>query len=289
MDYNGYQPSRGSGNTWFIVLFMMMLMISTGVVVYMKYDDIVVMFEQQQEASSASESPSALASPSTSPSDSASESPSESALASPSTSPSTPASESPSESASESPLASDTASESTTESKPADVGIGLPYTTNGTKNIGDTCNTNEDCRSSFALPMVCKAQTAGETKQCRKLSVDDGGVNSCYKYQCNRWMKHNLKNQFNTASHDDHNDACYGCNGRYGRSLRKNNPQGNTYHIGLGMFNYHQQIENIEGGRKYFNKKRLYNKLCHLNNEKQCEPNDANINRFTGDVVNQST
>ena len=209
------------------------------------------------------------------------------------------------EDSSPSPVASE--SPSSAESKAAivesspDVGIGMPYTTNGTKNLGETCDTNNDCKSSFARPMVCKAQTAGETKQCRKLSVVDGGENSCYIYQCNLWMKKNLKKRFDTTNEStDFNHACYKCFGFSVNSIknRANFPDGNnpSYKIGYSNFRYNRGVENgVEIGiksvhedsdgnkRSYNDMKKLYQRLCIKSKDgTTCNPDDTNIDSHMG-------
>lgn len=157
--------------------------------------------------------------------------------------------------------------------------------------VSSDINDNE-CKTSFSRPVVCKLQLEGN-KTCQKASNADGklDVNTCYTYQCNHWMKKNLKNRFVISDYDTNlNHPCYKCF-TVGHNTRENYPTNSDYKIGYSNYRYDRGpdigIKTVhtddDGSQRTFNDmKKLYERLCIKSSDGTCNPDDTNIDSYEG-------
>lgn len=273
MDFYNPTPPTNNSNKIYIVILIVVL-VSMGLVIYFTYDDIMTLFEKSKSSPS---SPSSALKTNNVTQTSASV-PAASASLEGSPSPEGSVSSAPVSSA---PAASAPAASSSPEgsaSPEASVPVvdnDLPFQTNGTKNIGETCETDGDCKSSLDFPLVCNEAEANGVKTCRKPSIADGGVSSCYRYQCNVYLKDNITRQFNFNSNgrENHAHACHKCDYRRIHS-------GNKYELSGEQGRTHN-FPKIEGSNRT-DYKALYNAMCYKNANGACDPSADDINRLTG-------
>ena len=276
--YSAYErPPQYDNKILYIVCGFVVII--AAIVLFWKYDDIVSAFEKDDNRSSNSASSKSatfyniLPSKSTTSSNMASESYIEAETSS----------NMASESFSQSAPSSDTASASSTnQSAPSsDTASASPSTrantirwNNGTRNINETCDTNEQCRSSDPYPLVCTEDQANQIKKCKKPKLDETGMMSspCYKYQCNILLNNNIKKKFQHTSGISptyYNGPCYKCGDRNWYYPRQHSTYGKTYSIGDGR---RYPMPTYDGAPDVISSEGLYNAVCLKGGDGVCDP-----------------
>lgn len=213
--YSAYQSPPRDNTLTYVVIGLVVVILA--VVVYFKYDDIVSLFESNDEysqSSPASTSKKAVnrvaydyyyeseESPSSEVEDDSddveTEQPSTSSV--------------PSKNASSSKAATSETTSNPASSKAAST---IRWN-NGTRDIGETCEKNEDCRSSDPFPLVCSEDEITQVKTCKKPNMAEDGIraSNCYVYQCNKNMNKSIDKTytwFDDRRPSNYQEPCYNC------------------------------------------------------------------------------
>lgn len=294
MDFYNPTPPPNNNNAIYIVILVVVLTL-IGLIIYFTYDDIMTLFENSKYSPSPSSSTrtSNVYSSTVLTNNASSSAPASSAPATNHASSSAPATNNASSSspatnnASSSAPATNNTSSSSPATQPSD---DIEFANDGTKNIGQECNTDDDCKSTLEYPLVCteEQQVNGtNSKKCRK---PIGGREICYRSQCNHHIKQNLTtNYFTLAGMDaprNFQNPCYKCDYRViNHNIRK-------YQIPTPGSNRLQDIDipkMQQGDGTLIDYKALYNGVCIKNRNNVCDPSDDDIDISTGRVITPST
>lgn len=140
----------------------------------------------------------------------------------------------------------------------------------GTRDIGETCEKNEDCRSSDPFPLVCSEDESTQVKTCKKpnKSEDIIRASNCYVYQCNKHMNKSIDKTFTWFDDKrpvNYQEPCYNCEIRQwwyeGGHAKK-------YRLRPVAF---LQMPTFADYPTIVDKEALYNKVCHKTGN-TCEP-----------------
>ena len=247
--YSAYErPPQYDNKILYIVCGFVVII--AAIVLFWKYDDIVSAFEKDDNRSSNSASSKSATFYNILPSKS------------------TTSSNMASESFSQSAPSSDTASAS-----PSTRANTIRWN-NGTRNINETCDTNEQCRSSDPYPLVCTEDEANQIKKCKKPKLDETGMMSspCYKYQCNIVLNNNIKKKFQQTSGISptyYHGPCYKCGDRNWYYPREHSTYGKTYSIGDGR---RYPMPTYDGAPDVISSEGLYNAVCLKGGDGVCDP-----------------
>jgi len=250
--YSTYNSRPTNNNLILILVIIFILFASSASISYWKWDDILSLFEDDSTTPSASSSESA-----------SQESTSSESASQESTS---------SESASQESTSSESASQESTSSESASrEAISTIQWNDGTRNIGETCNIDSDCRSSVPYPLVCTEDQSTNVKTCKKPPVVNPKTSNCYTYQCNLRLLNNLRSPKYQGLGDEtgsYNNPCYKCTYRNWYHPGEHSTYAKKYKIGGGGYIPLPTYTNTST----INYEALYERVCHKNEKNECDP-----------------
>ena len=167
---------------------------------------------------------------------------------------------------------SESASQESTSSESASrEAISTIQWNDGTRNIGETCNIDSDCRSSVPYPLVCTEDQSTNVKTCKKPPVVNPKTSNCYTYQCNLRLLNNLRSPKYQGLGDEtgsYNNPCYKCTYRNWYHPGEHSTYAKKYKIGGGGYIPLPTYTNTST----INYEALYERVCHKNEKNECDP-----------------
>lgn len=265
--YSAYQSPPQNNTVVYIIVAL--VIVTAAVVIFWKYDDIVSLFEGSDNKTSMSASSQSVSSSSSSQSATNTVSLSSSSQAATNTVSSSSNSRATTDTVSSSSI-SQAATDTVSSSSSSQAARTIQWN-DGTRNLGETCETDTDCISSDPYPLVCTEDQSTLLKTCKKPTNINIDTSPCYKYQCNIELLQNLDKKYEglkSLAHAHYQQPCYKCTYRNWYYPRQHSTYSKQYQIG-NTDAFH--IPTYEGDT-VIDKQAFYNAVCHKNSKNECDP-----------------